>query len=208
MSESSIGERKRALRCAALSRRNSLARGDVLALGGLAQARALEFTPYVIAQAVTLYSPIQNEVPTEEIRDHALSGGKRVFYPKLGDANSVELAEVHSAADLVSGRLGISEAVGPPSLLAGNQGRAVVFLPGLIFDSRGNRLGRGIGWYDRLLKKAAEVAVFVGLAYEFQLVDEVPTEPWDERVDYVITEKRVIDCGTTPPRPTVVSSIP
>lgn len=208
MSESSIGERKRALRCAALSQRNSLAEEDFLALGGLAQARALEFRPYIIAQAVTLYSPIQNEVPTEGIRDHALARGKRVFYPKLGDVSSVELAEVHSAADLVSGRLGISEPVGPPSRLPANRGRTVVFVPGLIFDSRGNRLGRGIGWYDRLRKKTGKIAVFAALAYEFQVIDEVPIEPWDERVDYVITEKRVIDCGTTPPRATVVSSIP
>jgi len=81
----------------------------------------------------------------------------------------------------------------------------VVFLPGLVFDSLGNRLGRGIGWYDRLLKTMGKGAVFVALAYEFQMVDEVPTEAWDEKVDYVITEKRVIDCGGTPPRATAVS---
>jgi 5-formyltetrahydrofolate cyclo-ligase len=197
MSESSIGERKRALRSAALCERNSLAREDFFALGGLAQARALEFTPYMIAQAVTLYSPIQNEVPTEGIRDHALTSGKKVFYPKLAGTESVELAEIHSAADLGSGRFGISEPMGLPSLSTPAQRGMVVFLPGLAFDSLGNRLGRGIGWYDRLLKKMSKKAIFVALAYEFQIVDEVPAEPWDERVDYVITEKRVIDCGTT-----------
>lgn len=192
------------MRSVAISQRNSLAREDFFTLGGLAQARALEFTPYLIAQAVTLYSPIQNEVPTQGIRDHALTTGKKVFYPKLGGANSVELAEIHSAADLGSGRFGIGEPIGLPSLLSANQGGMVVFLPGLIFDSLGNRLGRGIGWYDRLLKKMGKGTVFVALAYEFQIVEEVPTEPWDEKVDYVITEKRVIDCGTTPSRATVV----
>ena len=205
MSESSIGERKRALRCAALSQRNSLAREDFFALGSLAQARALEFTPYIIARAVTLYSPIQNEVPTEGIRDHALKSGKKVFYPKLDGAKSVELAEIHSAADLRSGCFGISEPVGRPSLWTSNQGEMVVFLPGLVFDLFGNRLGRGIGWYDQLLKKIGRKAIFVALAYEFQIVAEVPTEPWDEKVDYVITEKRVVDCGTTPSRATAVS---
>src|SRR5512143_2417595 len=109
MSESSIGERKRALRPAALSQRNSLASEDVFALGGLAQARALEFKPYIVARAVTLYGPIQNEVPTERIRDHALTSGKKVFYPKLASSNSVALAEIHSASDLGSGRFGFSE---------------------------------------------------------------------------------------------------
>ena len=205
MSESSIGERKCALRSAVLSQRNSLTREDVFALGSLAQAKALEFTPYVIARAVTLYSPIQNEVPTERIRDHALTSGKKVFYPKLAGANSVELAEIHSAADSGSGRYGIAEPIGAPSRLAANQDGMVVFLPGLVFDSLGNRLGRGIGWYDRLLKKLGHGAVFVAVAYEFQIVDAVPTEPWDEKVDYVITESRVINCGTTSSRETAVS---
>jgi 5-formyltetrahydrofolate cyclo-ligase len=207
MSESSIGERKRALRSAALSQRKSLASEDAFTLGGLAQARALQFKPYIVARAVTLYGPIQNEVPTERIRDHALTSGKKVFYPKLAGANSVALAEIHSAADLGSGRFGIAEPIEAPARLAANQDGMVVFLPGLVFDALGNRLGRGIGWYDRLLKKLGKGAVFVALAYEFQIIDTVPTEAWDEKVDYVITEKRVIDCGGTPSRATAVSEI-
>lgn len=207
MSESSIEERKRALRSAALSRRNSLASEDVSTLGGWTQAKALEFKPYLVARAVALYGPIQNEVPTERIRDHALTSGKKVFYPKLAGANSVALAEIHSVADLESGRFGFSEPIGRPSRLTAKQRGMVIFLPGLVFDSRGNRLGRGIGWYDRLLKKMGKGAVSVALAYEFQIVNEVPTEAWDEKVDYVITEKRVIDCGGRPSRASAVSEI-
>jgi 5-formyltetrahydrofolate cyclo-ligase len=205
MAGSSIGERKRALRSAALFQRNSLSREDFFALGGLAQARALEFAPYRMAQAVALYSPVQNEVETERIREHALKNGKKVFYPKLAGTNSVELAPVSSAADLVSGRLGISEPVAPASMPDPNQEGTVVFVPGVVFDSVGNRLGHGIGWYDRLLKKIGRRAVFVGLAYEFQIVADVPTESWDERVDFIITENRVIDCGTTPSQASAVS---
>ena len=129
MSESSIGERKRALRSAALSQRNSLASKDVFALGGLTQARALEFKPYIVARAVTLYAPIQNEVPTERIRDHALTSGKKVFYPKLAGANSVALAEIHSAADLGSGRFGFSEPIGRPSPLTTKQRGRLLPMP-------------------------------------------------------------------------------
>ena len=204
MSESSIGERKRVLRAAALARRNSLASEDTFALGGLAQARALELTAYVLAPAVALYSPVQNEVPTERIRDHALTRGKKVFYPKLGHVNSVEFAEIHSPADLGGGRYGMAEPIGAPSQLAAHQEGMVVFVPGLAFDSLGNRLGRGIGWYDRLLKKLDKETVFVALSYEFQIVDAVPTELWDKRVDYVITENRVIDCNTACARETAV----
>jgi 5-formyltetrahydrofolate cyclo-ligase len=73
----------------------------------------------------------------------------------------------------------------------------IVFVPGVAFDTRGQRLGRGKGWYDRLLRQLGGNTVFVGLGYEFQIVEEVPTESWDEKVHYVVTEERVIDCAET-----------
>jgi len=200
MAENSIVERKRAMRSAALSRRNSLDPQDWAVLGGSVQARALELVPFRSAKIVALYSAIGNEVPTEAIRREALRSGKRVFYPKLDGANSVELAEIRSAADLTKGHLGIDEPVTPPSQLTRDHEAKVIFVPGLVFDPSGNRLGRGIGWYDRLIKKIGRTAVFVALAYEFQLVANVPTESWDEKVDYIITETRVIDCSVTAPR--------
>lgn len=197
MSESSIGERKRALRVAALIQRGSLAREHFFSLGGLIQGKALAFTPYRTARAVILYSPIENEIPTEELRDDALASGKRVFYPKLSGANSVAVAEIHSAADLGNGRFGIREPAGSIYPLSRELEKVVIFVPGLVFDCQGNRLGRGIGWYDRLLKQLGKGTVFVALGYDFQLVDEVPTDRWDEKVHYIITDKRIIDCRTS-----------
>jgi 5-formyltetrahydrofolate cyclo-ligase len=194
MAESSIGERKRALRAAALIQRDSLARAHCFSLGGLIQAKALAFAPYRAARAVVLYSPIQNEVPTEAIRDDALASGKTVFYPKLSGVDSVAMAEIHSAADLTVGRFGIKEPTGFVHPLIGSFERMVVFVPGLIFDDQGNRLGRGIGWYDRFIKQLGNETVYVALGFDFQLVNAVPTDRWDERVHYIITDKRIIDC--------------
>lgn len=193
---SSVGERKHALRTAALFQGGSLAAERCFSLGDSIQARALAFTPYLTARAVILYSPIQGEVRTEKVRDDALASGKKVLYPKLSAANSVAVAEIHSTADLGNGRLGIREPVGSVHPLDRGLEALVVFVPGLSFDCHGNRLGRGIGWYDRLLKHLGKGAIFAALAYEFQIVDEVPTDTWDEKVHYVITEKRIIDCGT------------
>jgi 5-formyltetrahydrofolate cyclo-ligase len=75
----------------------------------------------------------------------------------------------------------------------------VAFIPGVLFDHCGNRLGRGGGWYDRALARlSGRGGVFIGLAYEFQVMEKLAAEKWDRQVHMIITEKRVIDCGVKP----------
>ncbi len=197
MSESSIGERKRALRAAALVQRSALAREHVATLSRLIQDSALAFAPYRRARVIVLYSPIQGEVATGQIRDDALASGKTVFYPKMASLDSVAVARIHSTADLSNGPFGIDQPAGSVCSLPCEVGPGLLFVPGLMFDRHGNRLGRGNGWYDRLVKQLGRDTVSVGLGYEFQVVDEVPTEHWDKKVNYVITDKRIIDCVTS-----------
>lgn len=66
----------------------------------------------------------------------------------------------------------------------------LMVIPAVAFDRRGNRLGRGKGFYDRLLK--ASKATKIGVGYEFQLFDEIPCEPHDVAMDMVITQKTLI----------------
>jgi len=73
-----------------------------------------------------------------------------------------------------------------------------VFVPGVVFDVHGNRLGRGGGVYDRLLAQCNNGKWLIGLAYEFQVVEAVPAEPWDRSMGYVITESRIIECSMNP----------
>jgi 5-formyltetrahydrofolate cyclo-ligase len=76
----------------------------------------------------------------------------------------------------------------------------VVFVPGLAFDLQGHRLGRGRGWYDRVLSLLGGGSKVVALAYEFQIIKELPAERWDQRVRHIISEKRIIDCPDIPSR--------
>jgi 5-formyltetrahydrofolate cyclo-ligase len=197
MSESPIAEKKRVLRPAAMAQRKSLSRTDYFSSSRSIQGRVLQFSAFINCGSVVLYSPIQNEVATREIHDYALMAGKRVFYPRVDKENSAELVQVTSVTDFLVGRFGVLEPIGSASLLEQETSGLVVFVPGLVFDTRGNRLGRGIGWYDRLLMQLSK-AISVGLAYDFQFIDEVPTEPWDQRVQYIITETREFDCRGTP----------
>ena len=67
----------------------------------------------------------------------------------------------------------------------------VIVMPLLAVDERGNRLGYGGGYYDRFLKKY-QGATRVAYCYDFQILKDVPTESWDEKVDLIVTDKRII----------------
>lgn len=187
------GYKKQELRRAALERRESLCRSRVRSWGELIQDRALRHPRYRSSKAIALYSPIGNEVPTQRIRDHALAEGRKVLYPKIG-SGTARLVMIGSDKDLAPGQYGILEPQGV-SGLSEDWDRLVVFVPAVLVDKTGNRIGRGGGWYDRTLATLDERATCVALVYEFQLIEEVPTEKWDLPVDFIITEERVLQCG-------------
>ncbi|MBD3249381.1 5-formyltetrahydrofolate cyclo-ligase [Candidatus Woesearchaeota archaeon] len=68
----------------------------------------------------------------------------------------------------------------------------IVIIPGIAFDKSGNRLGYGSGFYDIFLQDITSTKV--ALAYEFQIFNNIPSEPHDITMDYIITEKRIINC--------------
>ncbi|HEX9270892.1 MAG TPA: 5-formyltetrahydrofolate cyclo-ligase, partial [Candidatus Binatia bacterium] len=113
--------------------------------------------------------------------------------------------KIGSATEFSPGRFGILEPIGEGRLAGRDREELVVFVPGVAFDLHGNRLGRGKGWYDRLIKKELGEATLVALAYDFQIVDEVPSEEWDQRVHYVITERSIVDCRSMPVQSSQVS---
>jgi 5-formyltetrahydrofolate cyclo-ligase len=191
-------EIRNALRRVARSRRSALEPQTRLCWSRSIQAKVLERPQYLAATSVALYSPVDNEVETRAIMDHAFHHRKKVFFPKLGGNEFPEFIQVFSESDFIAGRYGIPEPGGEVRLKDANCESLAVFIPGLMFDCRGYRLGRGGGWYDRALWWLDNRAVCVGLAYEFQIVDRLPEQAWDQKTHYVITESRVIDCGASP----------
>ncbi|HEV8723237.1 MAG TPA: 5-formyltetrahydrofolate cyclo-ligase [Candidatus Binatia bacterium] len=190
-------ENRDVLRGAAISQRNSLSRANCQSWSRAIQAKALRLPQYLAARSVALYSPVQNEVETEAILEDALGVGKQVFFPKLHRRDGAEFVQVISKRDLVAGRFGIAESAGTNVLSLEDCANLAVFIPGVLFDRQGHRLGRGGGWYDRALAQLGNRGFFIGLAYEIQVVDSLPAASWDQRVHYVITENRIIDCGNS-----------
>jgi 5-formyltetrahydrofolate cyclo-ligase len=191
-------EKKQELRARALLQRESFSISKLTLWNRVIRERALHFSYYLVSRSVVLYSPIGHEVATEEIRDHAMRNGKKIFYPRLGKGNDLALVQVASAEEFRTGRYGILEPTGDNPLTQRDREGLIVFVPGLAFDLQGNRLGRGKGWYDRVLKMLGEGPRFVALAYEFQIVEDLPAEKWDQKVHRIITERRIIDCTDVP----------
>lgn len=143
----------------------------------------LEASPrFQQAQVVMLYYSLPDEVQTHHFVEH-WAQSKRIILPVVvGD--DLVLRSYHGRHELVKGAYGIEEPTGPPFLQL-EQIECIV-VPGVAFDSQGNRLGRGKGYYDRLLPRLPQ-AYKIGLCFPFQRVEQVPTEPFDIRMDEVIS---------------------
>ncbi len=147
---------------------------------------------YQKAQAVMLYLPMPQEVDTTGIILHAWQHGKTVLAPKVGWSQRHMLAiEIHSLDDgVVQGEFGLREpADGSPWPV---EQIDLICVPALAFDRKGNRLGRGGGFYDRFLAEPNAKAVTCGLGFAEQLLDDLPTHHHDRPVDLLVTDKDVL----------------
>ena len=144
-----------------------------------------------------LYSSDENEVETDGLWQAARRRGKYVYYPRISaDKQAIEFVRRQDEDHLIPG---IFDILIPPGedLLTGVSKTDLVLLPGVGFDRAGHRLGRGRGYYDRALRDLLAGALRVGLAYDYQIVAHIPIDEHDERVDYIVTEKRLIECAGT-----------
>lgn len=147
------------------------------------------------ARWVAFYAAYGSEVETSGMMAHAIAHGKRIVVPKVNDEKGMIFSEVrHPVKDLEKGYRGIPEPHGDAVRPVDVNEMDVLIVPGIAYDTAGNRLGQGAGFYDRLLGGLKKRPVVVGPAFEAQVVPEVPAGPDDHPVDIIVTEKRVIDC--------------
>ncbi|MBR1766972.1 MAG: 5-formyltetrahydrofolate cyclo-ligase [Bacteroidales bacterium] len=145
----------------------------------------LEHTPdFAAARVVLLYWSMSDEVQTHGFVERWYRE-KTLLLPCV-QGDDLVLRQYTGAECMVSGeQFGIGEPAGEEwTDLAAVQ---LIAVPGVAFDSAGNRMGRGRGFYDRLLKSTPN-AVKIGLAYDFQMLDAIPTEPHDVKMDRVLTD--------------------
>jgi len=189
--------KKRALRRQALAGRE--AEPDKDEASRVICGRFAALPAYAAAGTVMLYIHVGSEVRTQPFVPVVMGAGKRVVVPYCtGDV--LELFHLKSMDELEIGTFGILEPRRARRSAAarrvGPEGLDLVMVPGVAFDRRGARLGHGKGYYDRLLRQLRPDALAVGVAFDCQLLPEVPMLEYDVFMDKVITEHAVyLGCG-------------
>jgi 5-formyltetrahydrofolate cyclo-ligase len=173
-----------------------------LALAGAHIESAIWALPEVkSARTILLYASLGSEVPTDSIAEEARLRGIAVAYPRCLPGEPEMTLHLVSSGDHLheGGRFGIRE----PRLEAptvGVEAIDVALVPGLGWDRSGGRIGRGAGYYDRLLGSSGWRGFVCGLMFAAQEFPSIPMEPWDRRLDALVSERETLrfDGGIVP----------
>ena len=142
------------------------------------------------AGTIALYMAIDGEVNLDPLFPECWKSGKRTCIPVFNAAEKIyEMAEITPETDYKTGHYDIREPISPA--LFPMDKIDLVAVPGVAFDQKGHRLGRGGGYYDRLL--AGFSGISVALAFDFQILPAVPVEQHDRPVDALVTETEIVN---------------
>jgi 5-formyltetrahydrofolate cyclo-ligase len=185
-----LAARKRALRVQARGAGARLPAAERAQRSREVQARLLALPELARARSVALYAPLPDEVQLDLLPLRLSERGCRLAYPRIqGSALSLHWIAERSA--LCPGPRGLLEpSEGSPS--ASPETLDAILVPGLMFDRRGRRLGRGGGHYDRLLAGVPASVPLLGVCLAEQLVEELPVEPHDVPLPCVVTDREVL----------------
>ncbi len=156
---------------------------------------------------VMSYMSYKNEFPTHELNKKIINAGYRLVLPYTDSDFNIIPCIIDSYDDLVISKLGIPEPVPAQCAVAALDDIDVILMPGVAFDTAGNRIGFGKGCYDRFISSGsarradkdgtenvnadARIPLLAALAYDFQVVDELPSEPTDMPCSAIITENGI-----------------
>ncbi len=193
-----MADEKKYLRQILTESRARLLSAGAAALSKQVQERLLESDFYRGSRCIVLYAEKDNEVATEQIFADALASGRRVLFPRvIPECRGLALVRVCGRDELTPGTFGLLEPTGSEIVPPAKLGRALICVPGVAFSLEGQRLGRGGGYYDRLLAATGSQAVTAGLAYSFQVLDRLPESPDDRRLQLIVTESGVYAAGAS-----------
>jgi 5-formyltetrahydrofolate cyclo-ligase len=185
-------EAKRLVRASVLGRRSALADADREAAGLALLPRGLDLARD--ASSVVAYAAVGTEPPTRPLLVALVARGTRVLLPVVSDAGGLGWGELLDWSELVPSPMGLLEPAATPQATAAAREADLLLVPAVAVDRAGHRLGRGGGYFDRWLTERPAGRI-VAVVYDDEVLDEVPHEPHDCRVDAALTPGGVIQLG-------------
>lgn len=180
---------KRKIRKEILAKLKSQTKEEILKKSEVIKKRLFELEEFKKARCVVFYVSMPTEVNTHQMIDESIQMGKSVGVPVVvkGKRDLIISQISDREKELKKGPLGIRqpkrEFVRPVSF----KDIDLILVPGLAFDKNGNRLGRGKGFYDRFLKKLPKRVLTIGLCFDFQIVESIPTLPHDIPIQMLLS---------------------
>ncbi len=181
---------KKQIRKEAIERRNAIPYSQIEQKSLQIQRKLQSLDLFTSAKEILLYFSIDKEVQTIQLiqENHQT---KKIYLPILKSKTAFEVGRIRNLKTLEKNMYRIPE---PKKLnVDDNPTLDLIIVPGVAFDKKGGRLGMGKGYYDRFLAQHKKIPR-LALAFEEQILDEIPKGPYDEDVDFILTEKRLIDC--------------
>ncbi len=190
-------QRRHELRRRVLARRGQLSAGERRIKSALIIERLLAMPEFKHAGTIFTYINFRSEVETMALADKCLELGKRLCVPVTitAERRLAACRLTNPEGELRPGYCRIPEPDISKAELIAPLEIDIVVLPGSVFDRYGGRLGYGGGYYDRFLAQEAPDALRVGLAFDLQIVDEVPLMAHDMRLHYLLSESATRQCN-------------
>lgn len=172
------------IRCRVKARKSLLSQAEKSYAAKCVFDRLEQSAAFLLAENILLYHSLPDELSTREFLDK-WSARKHFFLPRVNGVNLEILP--YDRSSMALGAFQIEEPQGCNTVdIASIE---LIVVPAIAYDRRGNRVGRGKGYYDRLLQHSS--ATKIGVGYDFQLIaEDIPVCPHDVAVDIVITDRR------------------
>jgi len=183
-------ETKSQLRKRMLNVRNTMSEEEIKNKSRAIMNKLTCMDEYKNSKVIFVYMSFKNEVDTTDLISKMLEDNKRVVIPYTDTVNTViipsEIKSIHE--DLTLSHFGYYEPVFEKIRRIEPGELDLIIVPGVVFDRNNNRIGFGKGYYDKILSRKRSDAKAIAVAYDFQVLDEVPSEPHDIKMDMIITE--------------------
>ena len=190
-----MNSKKKACREEILSLRNAQSEENIFNKSKKIFDFLISTKEYENSSKIMFFMGKEKEVQTDFMVEESLKKGKRIFIPitKTKKRRLIP-CEIKNLDELVISTFNVKEPKKECIKVHDPKDIDMVIVPGVGFDINGNRIGYGFGYYDSFLSETKQKIPFIGLAFDFQIREEIPCDESDMLIDKIITDKRIIEC--------------